>query len=156
MEQIKSPEIYNKKSIFLAGGITGCPDWQSEMTNLLKDKDVTILNPRCDHFDVNDEEASYKQILWEHHHLRKADIIVFWFPKETLCPITLYELGTWSMANKPLCIGIEHGYQRINDVLIQTALVRPEIRIVNSLSDLAIMAESKLNGIINTDILSSR
>ncbi len=34
---------------------------------------------------------------WEHDHLRRAKAIMFWFPSETLCPITLYELGAWTI-----------------------------------------------------------
>jgi hypothetical protein len=34
---------------------------------------------------------------WEHDHLRRSKAIMFWFPSETLCPITLYELGAWTI-----------------------------------------------------------
>ena len=35
-----------------------------------------------------------------HDALRDVHAISFWFPKETICPIVLYELGAWSMTNK--------------------------------------------------------
>jgi hypothetical protein len=41
------------------------------------------------------------------------------------------------MTQKPIVIGIEPGYPRQNDVLIQTKLIRPEISIVNTLEDLS-------------------
>ncbi|MEO1378678.1 MAG: hypothetical protein AAFW70_31365, partial [Cyanobacteria bacterium J06635_10] len=63
--------------------------------------------------------------------------ILFWFPQESICPITLYELGSWSMTDKPLFIGIHPNYPRRRDVEIQTGFVRPEINIVYSLEDLA-------------------
>ena len=128
---------YNKKpTLFLAGGITNCPEWQDEMINMLKDSNWFLLNPRRKNFPIHDPNASLEQIHWEYQHLRFADAISFWFCKETLCPIVLYELGAWSMTNKPLFIGIDPDYQRRQDVEIQTSLARPTIKIVYSLSDL--------------------
>lgn len=129
-------------SVFLGGGITGCPDWQRELVALLQDLPVALLNPRRANFPISDPTAAPKQIEWEHRHLRKADAIAFWFPCETLCPITLYELGAWSMYRdergpKPLFIGVHPNYQRCKDVEIQTHLVRPEVQVVLSLIDLA-------------------
>jgi len=54
-----------------------------------------------------------------------------------LCPITLYELGTWLMTDKPLFVGVHPAYARRLDVEIQTRLVRPEVKIVYSLAALA-------------------
>ena len=138
MIYIEAPNNYegNERSLFLAGGITECPDWQSELVEILKNENITLLNPRRRNFP-NTPDASEKQIIWEHEHLRKATAISFWFPKETLCPITLYELGTWSMTDKPLFIGVNPDYQRRRDVEIQTKLARPEIKIVYYLEKLA-------------------
>jgi hypothetical protein len=129
-------------SVFLGGGITGCPDWQQEMVTLLKDLSVAILNPRRANFPIADPTAAPRQIEWEFRHLRKADAILFWFPRETLCPISLYELGAWSVCRigqelKPLFIGVHPQYKRRTDVGIQTRLARPELRIAYSLSGLA-------------------
>jgi hypothetical protein len=33
-------------AVFLAGGITGCPDWQAELVRMLADVPVALLNPR--------------------------------------------------------------------------------------------------------------
>ena len=79
-------------AVFLAGGITGCPGWQQEIVGRLHDLSVVLLNPRRANFPINDPTAAPQQIEWEHRH-PKADTIAFWFPCETLCPITLYELG---------------------------------------------------------------
>jgi hypothetical protein len=141
MKYLEAPENYiktsDRKALFLAGGITNCPDWQSEIVNLLKDADITILNPRRKNFPIDNPNASEEQIKWEFAHLRKADIIQFWFPKESICPIALYELGAWSMTRIPLFIGVDEMYERRIDIEEQTALVRPEIRIVYSLEGLA-------------------
>ena len=125
------------KSVFLAGGITGCPDWQQEMRQLLSDTDFILLNPRRSNFPIHDPNAARKQIAWEHNHLRKADSILFWFCKETIQPIVLYEIGAWSMTDKPIFIGVHPEYQRRQDVEIQTELARREVRIVYSLQKLA-------------------
>ncbi|MBE9215348.1 nucleoside 2-deoxyribosyltransferase domain-containing protein [Plectonema cf. radiosum LEGE 06105] len=124
-------------AIFLGGGISNCPDWQSQMVEFLKPSPWIILNPRRANFPIDNPDASKQQIAWEHRHLRLASSILFWFPQETICPITLYELGAWSMTDKPLFIGVHPNYPRRQDVEIQTALVRHEINIVYSLEELA-------------------
>lgn len=140
MKYIEAPRIYDirKCSVFLAGGITNCPDWQQEMVSLLRDTELVLYNPRRADFPIGDPSAANKQIAWEHKYLRYARAIQFWFPKETICPIVLYELGAWSMTEKPIFVGVHPEYQRRQDVEIQTKLVRPDVQICYSLSDLAI------------------
>lgn len=129
---------YDRKCIFLAGGITNCPDWQADMAGvLLKATDLTIFNPRQKNFPMGDPDAGKVQIKWEYDHLRKAGHILFWFPKETICPIVLYELGAWSMTGKPIFVGVDPEYIRRFDVEQQTGLARPEVEVVYSLFDLA-------------------
>ena len=136
---IEAPEKFDGegKSIFCAGGITGCPDWQAKIVQLLQSSDWTILNPRRANFPIDNPQASKEQIEWEYKHLRLAQAILFWFPQESICPIVLYELGAWSMTQKPLFIGIHPHYPRRQDVEIQTYLVRSDINIVYSLEELA-------------------
>ncbi len=138
MKYIEAPNEFLGKetSLFLAGGITGCPNWQQEVATALKDLPITLLNPRQKSFPIEDSTAALEQIKWEYRHLRKASAISFWFPHETLCPIVLYELGAWSMTDKPIFVGVHPDYQRKLDVEIQTSLVRPEVEIVYSLQDL--------------------
>lgn len=141
MHYIEAPSSYtlqpSNKSIYLAGGITNCPDWQRKIVQLLSDTDYTLLNPRRKNFPIDDPNAAREQITWEHYALRDAKIILFWFPYETLCPIVLYELGSWSMTNKPLYVGVQPEYKRREDVKIQTELVRPDVEVVYSLEMLA-------------------
>lgn len=131
MKYVESPEIYNtgKVSIFLAGGITNCPDWQKEMVELLKDLDIVIYNPRREDFPIGDPNAAYEQIKWEFETLDKVDMILFWFSKGSLNPIVLFEYGKWLMNTrngevnyKPLFVGIDPEYERKQDVMIQTEL----------------------------------
>ncbi|MDJ0716142.1 MAG: nucleoside 2-deoxyribosyltransferase domain-containing protein [Prochloraceae cyanobacterium] len=135
MKYVEAPNKFlgNEKSLFLAGGITGCPDWQQDVVKALKDESITILNPRRKNFPIDESTASFEQIEWEYLHLRKASAILFWFPHESLCPIVLYELGAWSMTDKPIFIGVDPEYQRKLDVEIQTSLVRPEVSICYSI-----------------------
>lgn len=125
------------KTIFLAGGVTNCPDWQQEMCSMLQDTDLILLNPRRKDSPIEDPNAAQEQIAWGHDQLRMADAILFWFPCETPCPITLYELGAWSMTSKPIFVGIHPDYKHRRDVEIQTCLARPEINVSYSLEDLA-------------------
>ena len=141
MKYIESPMEWDGigNSLFLAGGITGCPSWQQEMVQLLSDTPLVLLNPCRVQFPICDLTAARAQIAWEFEHLRKADAILFWFPAETVCPIALYELGAWSMTNKPLFVGVHPSYVRRQDVEIQTGLARPDIKITFTLATLAEM-----------------
>eukprot|EP00029_Vermamoeba_vermiformis_P009588 TRINITY_DN4829_c0_g1_i1.p1 TRINITY_DN4829_c0_g1~~TRINITY_DN4829_c0_g1_i1.p1 ORF type:complete len:202 (+),score=8.81 TRINITY_DN4829_c0_g1_i1:33-638(+) len=129
-------------SLFLGGGVTGCPNWQGEVTEKLKVKcpRLILLNPKRANFDVNDTSLHDQQIDWEFRHLRLASAVMFWFPCETLCPITLYELGTWSILSQQtgakLFVGCHPEYKRKADVETQTKLVRPDVCVVSSIDDI--------------------
>ena len=141
MRYIESPNVYKpkpgEKTIFLAGSISGCSDWQQEMVHLLSDTDLVLFNPRRKYFPIDDPNAKFEQISWEYKYLCETDAILFWFSPETLCPIVLYELGAWSMTDKPIYLGVHPSYQRKQDVALQTKLIRPNVRIVHSIVDLA-------------------
>ncbi len=125
--------------LFLAGGITNCPDWQQELISNLRDiPDLTILNPRRAGYDFNNPTIEREQITWEFHQLKNATAIAVWFSHGSLNPITLYELGIWvnGRPDIPAFIGIDPEYLRRNDVLIQTELARPDITPVFSLEAL--------------------
>lgn len=125
-------------SLFLGGGITGCSDWQSEIRQMLQVTRLTVINPRRENWPINDPEAATKQIAWEFDHLQKASAIMFWFPPETLCPITLFEYGKWIVRNKPLFVGCHPDYARKLDVEVQTQLERPlGCNVWSSLEDVA-------------------
>ncbi len=111
--------------LFLGGGITGTPNWQMVMVELLKDTNLVLVNPRRDDFDVNDPTMTEKQIKWEYNYLKLAAGRLFWFPCETLCPITLFELGKFIEKAEPLFVGCHPDYQRKKDLEIQIGLARP-------------------------------
>lgn len=129
MKYIEALEIYEPKpgevSLFLAGGISNCADWQKTVVESLGPKHIVLLNPRRANFPMGDPEACAAQITWEHEHLKKATMILFWFAPETICPITLFEYGKWLVSPKRLFVGCHSEYSRKEDVAIQTALERP-------------------------------
>jgi hypothetical protein len=138
MQLIKAPssESPKFKTVFLAGGISNCPDWQSEVSSALKECSVSIFNPRRDVFP-SEPKAIEEQIRWEFERLRSSDVLSFWFPEETLNPVTLFEFGAAMERAAPLVVGIDPLYKRRVDVEIQMKLRRPEIHPVYSLSELA-------------------
>ena len=76
-------------SVFLAGGISSCHDWQAEIIALLAHTDLTLINPRRARFDITDAGAAEVQIRWRYRYLREASAMLFWLPPETLCLITM-------------------------------------------------------------------
>lgn len=137
-----STQRVNPRTLYLAGGITGCPDWQAEISNLLNNSTVKIVNPRRSDF-VKGTAAQYINTVRENRfELEACEATVMWFPKEKLTPIALLELGSLLASNKPIFIGVEQGYTRRQDVEIQTALERPEIEIAYSLKELADQVKS--------------
>jgi hypothetical protein len=138
MQYIEAPnEIETRaKKLFLAGSISGAPDWQRYVVPKLKYLDIAVYNPRRENFPIKDPSAAVEQISWEHKYLNAADLISFWFCEETIGPIVLYECGAWTKTSKPIIIGMDPGYERRKDVEIQTKLERPGVPIVYSLDDL--------------------
>lgn len=125
--------------LFLAGGITGCEPWQSDATwallNSTMGGDGVILNPRRKDFSIHMISATEEQIRWEHRALELADMILFWFPREQIQPIALFELGRWSHSPKPIFVGADPAYPRRLDIEIQMRLERPRLKVHSRLSD---------------------
>lgn len=156
MDVIEAPNKYyltryarrrGRLGIFLAGGITNCPNWQEDAINMINsakfnpritpDKYV-ILNPRRTSFCANDFET---QVRWEFKALSKSTHVLFWFPKETLCPITLLELGkelsregSYRRNVYNMHVGCHPDYERKFDVELQCLLAKG-ISVHSTLSD---------------------
>jgi hypothetical protein len=151
-----------RNKLFIAGGISNCPNWQMELVKMLYDDEKNdirvIFNPRQykiapdsttfafnlplglfeDKFDPTDVDKLKEQVQWEYKKLREADVISFWFPKETICPMTLFELGVWiSQSKTRIFVGIDPEYQRKDVVEMQLQLEKPDIKVVYSLKALA-------------------
>jgi hypothetical protein len=123
-------------SVFLAGGITGCPDWQATAFDALADLPVAVFNPRRKNFPIHDPSASAEQIAWEHRHLQRADVALFWFPASgpVVQPIALYELGRYASLVLEVAVGADPAYVRRQDVEIQMQLARPDIAVHDTLT----------------------
>lgn len=142
---LRAPQPYDGPGpvLFLAGGISNCPDWQAEAAALLRDvPELTVLNPRREAFDLADPAVAAEQIGWEHAHLHRADVVLFWFaPGGSVQPITLYELGVHATRGVPLAVGADPAYPRRLDVEVQLSLARPGLRVHSTLD--ATVAEAK-------------
>ncbi|MDD5650648.1 MAG: nucleoside 2-deoxyribosyltransferase domain-containing protein [Candidatus Nanoarchaeia archaeon] len=122
--------VEGRTKLFLAGGVTSCRDWQSEVIAQIDDLDIIVLNPRRKTFNVTDKQMEWEQIHWEFKMLSKADVIAFYFCRETVCPITLYELGRYAALDKRIIVGMDNDYSRRNDVEIQLSLAKPELKVI--------------------------
>jgi len=148
MEYIEAPndvygtEIKYNANLFLAGGITNCPDWQAEFVEKFKENELSsqfnVYNPRRKDFPIEDPNASDEQISWEYDKLAKADMIVFWFSRGSLNPIVLYELGRWGNSQETqIYIGMDTEYTRKQDVEMQTMLSKgPDFPFYNNIDDI--------------------
>lgn len=125
--RVYTPELPEPETIdlFLAGGIRNCPNWQQDALQILADSGLTIANPRrAEGLETTGAEAA-RQIAWEHAALAKSNTVLFWFPYQTICPITLLELGVeLGRGTKPIFIGAHPDYERRFDVQEQVALAR--------------------------------
>lgn len=156
MQYIEAPNeliFVRTPSIFLAGGITNCRNWQAEAIIHLSHTPFTVLNPRRENFPIHDPSASRAQIAWEFHAFDMVDHVIFWFCRETLCPIVLFELGKQLYrydlhqrvaGSLKLFIGMDNDYQRRQDVEIQTSLVDPDLPIFYDLGKLCDAASASI------------
>lgn len=110
-------QVIDGISIFLAGTIDNGKsiDWQLEMEDILKDYNVTLLNPRRDNWNPNSSRAEMvKQINWEMDNLDKCDVIFMNILEESLSPITLLELGLYANSGKMIVSCHEEFWRKIN------------------------------------------
>lgn len=126
----RSPDIlppsFSKPSIFVAGGISDCPDWQEDIVSIIDLSKYDVINPRrVGGFDRTGATAE-AQITWEAYALDRVSTYLFWFPKETLCPITLFELGKVlemaKQASISIIVGWHENYAREFDLRVQLRL----------------------------------
>ena len=156
MKVVVAPEKYELQAgevaCFLAGGITNCPEWQTDVIKNFEAYDkqfkgeldhLVLFNPRRENFPIDDPNASEEQIAWEFKWLQQMDIFSMYFtagPSDQ--PICLYELGRNLVRMEQkfpanfqdlVVISCDKGYKRFQDVKIQTSLafaeseVKPDI-----------------------------
>jgi hypothetical protein len=127
---IKAPNVFDSriKSVFLAGSIDNgaAEDWQKRVTEELIEFDINILNPRRDNWDSTLEQSIennefYKQVNWEQNALERSDLIVMYFAKDSLSPISLMEFGQF-ISTKQMIIYCPQGFWRKGNVDIVALL----------------------------------
>lgn len=150
MKIVTAPEdfipLQTEIKCFLAGGITNCPDWQTDVINQLKKIDTEIpgeldrlvlFNPRRPNFPINDPNAAEEQITWEFKWLQQMDLFTMWFSGgDSDQPICMYELGRNLQRmvyrfptdySHRILISYDSSYKRAQDVKIQTELAFKEL-----------------------------
>ena len=142
---ITAPHLYIPKyddvTVFLAGGITGCRDWQKETIEHLRkfvgrdDTQVVVYNPRQEDFVGNyNLNATIDQIIWEYQYLNQVDIFSMYFVGgNQIQPICMYELGRYIKPyEEEQVISVEKNYIRKIDVVNQVALTTRGLTAVNT------------------------
>lgn len=156
MKYIEAPNVHEPEgsvSVFLAGGIGNCADWQQVAVGMLAHvDDVTLLNPRRESFPKPwTFNSSLEQITWEFEALKMADIVLFWFPAgESVTPIALFELGSHTRDfGKRVVLGVHPDYPRSDDVHIQMSLLRgPNFTVYRYLDDVCYEVERQVESIL--------
>ncbi|MBV9446852.1 MAG: nucleoside 2-deoxyribosyltransferase domain-containing protein [Streptosporangiaceae bacterium] len=137
MIYVEAPSRIDTKgdTLFLAGGISGCPDWQHEAVSMLRHTPYIVLNPRRTAFPSGDRVAMSEQVAWEYSGLRAANVVVFWFPPSGLQPIALYELGAVTAMGKPVSVGAHPQYCRRIDLELQLEAAQVSAKVCDTLDD---------------------
>lgn len=141
----EAPHYYRPEpgtqAVFLAGGITNCPRWHDRAADAIRTAapDTVILNPNRAQFPIHDPAAGWEQVSWEQHHLRIADLTLFWFPAcdptLTTQPIAMFELGQALGEDRALVVGADQGYPRERDVRMLTRINAPHRLVRSALDD---------------------
>jgi hypothetical protein len=133
--------------IFLSGGISNCPDWQTELIKKLDgrlDEKYVIVNPRQRNFPSYDRQAKENQAKWELEQMRGCQVVVNWFARETTNPIAMFRLGMEiGRKNAHLFIATHPSFGLRKDLEAQLGHHRPELPLLDSVEALA-------NHIVNT------
>lgn len=145
---IEAPRSYeyaegDPLAVFLAGGISDCPDWQAIASNVVLDAGLIVLNPRRANYQLGDTSTAAEQVGWEYRHLNELPrlLTLFWFPTTdpavTVQPIALFELGRATASpQRPghhLIVGADPAYPRRADLELQLRHARPALTVYDSL-----------------------
>jgi hypothetical protein len=129
-----------RPSLFLAGSIEmgRAAPWQAAVEAALRDRDVTILNPRREEWDDTWVQSITnpqfrEQVEWELEAQERADRIALYFAPDTRAPVTLLELGLFARSGK-LAVCCPDGYWRKGNV--EMVCARYGVPLVGALADL--------------------
>ncbi|MEU4674619.1 nucleoside 2-deoxyribosyltransferase domain-containing protein [Amycolatopsis sp. NPDC023774] len=128
--------------MFLAGGITAIDEpWHQHAVQTLLTAPIplVVFNPNRIEFPIDDPDAAFSQVSWEQHHLRAADLTLFWFPRSdaarTTQPIAMFELGQAMAEGRRIVVGTDPCYPREPDVHLLCQLNRPGMPVWSTLDD---------------------
>ena len=156
MKEFKAPQRYfiseEDRVVFLAGSIEmgKADNWQTRVVKALKKENGIILNPRRDDWDSSwvqeiDNPKFREQVEWELKAMEDAHIIAMMFDPNTKSPITLLELGLWTVmwsTNQKLLVCCPEGYWRKGNVDIVCR--KYKVPMVVSEMDLILTIKNKL------------
>ena len=122
-------------TVFLAGSIengAASPWQQSVASEVDKIGNVTIFNPRREHWDPTWSQSPKnpelrEQITWELANLMNADIVFFYFEVGTMAPISLLELGLCLGEGKNVIVVCDPGFWREANVHVTTAFFEENV-----------------------------
>lgn len=143
MIMLKATERYcDSPYVFLAGSIEmgKAEKWQDRIANELMDCEVVLFNPRRDDWDASWKQDPtpgtkfHEQVSWELEHIRKSDLVVFYFDPNTQSPITLLELGYVIGSGMQAIVCCPDGYFRKGNVIISSGLTG--LPVVNTFEEL--------------------
>ena len=151
MQLIKPPsplqDLDFSRAVFLAGSIDmgSAEDWQACIATALQDTDLTLLNPRRDHWDSSWEQRLSnpqfrEQVEWELDAQEQAAMIAMYFAPSSQAPISLLELGLFADSGK-LVVCCPDGYWRKGNV--EVVCDRYNIPLAASLDDLIAAIQTK-------------
>lgn len=139
---IKAPTHWkqNRPSVFLAGTIDNgnSIDWQVQVTEYLDKYDINIINPRRDDWDsswkqsITDPQFN-EQVNWELDSLDRVDMIIMYFAKDSLSPISLLEFGLFAKSNK-IVVACDPAYWRRGN--IEVVCARNGLKLYDTIEEL--------------------
>jgi hypothetical protein len=148
--EIKAPMIapITTPSVFLAGSIEmgKARLWQDELTKLLSDMKITVLNPRREDWNKEwKQETDFgpfkQQVDWEMDHLEVADVIALYFQPGTMSPISLLELGLHAASRKVIVCCPKDFWRRGN---VEIVCMRYGLTMVETFEELATETRKRL------------
>ena len=120
------PAQFDRIPIVVIGCISDSPEWQSKLISLIDTNKYDVINPRGPKSSTKTADGVRKQIEWEHRALEYAQIVIFWFPKESKCLGTLFHYGKLlERACKDgirLIGGCDPGYTHAGELDVRTQL----------------------------------
>lgn len=125
--------------IFIAGSIDmgQAEDWQADFESFFDDQQVTLLNPRRDIWDMNQEQSINnpyfaEQVNWELDGLQRADIIALYFGPTTTSIISMMELGMFADSGKVITYCPKQFWRRGN---VEICASRNPVLLTDSIQD---------------------